>query len=227
MISGSELRKGIIIELEDKLYQVIEYHHIKMKRTALAKVKLRDIRGGHTIEQSFQSDQKFVRARLVFTDVQYLYNDGNLYYFMDKETFEQTPIDANQLGDSVNYLKDGMSLQVSKYKGELIGVEMPITVELEVTDTEVAGPGFRLDFDSALVNRAKLVLDQLSDQNTALLWEGASIPVVSALAEASGAEPLLVGFGREEDRIHAVNESFSIEQFRDGFLYAALFLASL
>ena len=142
MISGSELRKGIIIELEDKLYQVIEYHHIKMKRTALAKVKLRDIRGGHTIEQSFQSDQKFVRARLVFTDVQYLYNDGNLYYFMDKETFEQTPIDANQLGDSVNYLKDGMSLQVSKYKGELIGVEMPITVELEVTDT---GPGFRGD----------------------------------------------------------------------------------
>ncbi|MDP6525294.1 MAG: M20/M25/M40 family metallo-hydrolase [Kiritimatiellia bacterium] len=105
--------------------------------------------------------------------------------------------------------------------------QVPAGLELEVTDTEVAGPGFRLDFDSALVNRAKLVLDQLSDQDTAFLWEGASIPVVSALAEASGAEPLLVGFGREEDRIHAVNESFSIEQFRDGFLYAALFLASL
>lgn len=100
-------------------------------------------------------------------------------------------------------------------------------LELEVTDTEVAGPGFRLDPDSALVASAKRVLDQLSDQETALLWEGASIPVVSALAEASGAEPLLVGFGREEDRIHAPNESFSIEQFRDGFLYAALFLASL
>ena len=142
MISGSELRKGIIIELDDKLYQVIEYHHVNMKRTALAKVKLRDIRGGHTIEQSFQSDQKFTRARLDFRNMQYLYNDGDLYYFMDEETFEQTPINSSQLGDAVDYLKEGKSLQLSSYKGELVGVELPITVDLDVTDT---APGFKGD----------------------------------------------------------------------------------
>ena len=146
MISGSELRKGIIIELDDKLYQVIDYQHVKMKRTALAKVKLRDIRAGHTIEQSFQSDQKFTRARLEFRGMQYLYNDGNLYYFMDEENFEQTPLNASQLGDAINYLKEGTSLQVSSYNGELVGVEMSITVNLEVTDT---GPGFKGDTATA------------------------------------------------------------------------------
>ena len=146
MISGSELRKGVIIELDDKLYQVIDYKHIKMKRTALARVKLRDIRAGHTIEQSFQSNQKFTRARLDFRGMQYLYNDGDLYYFMDEENFEQMPINASQLGDTINYLKEGMSLQVSSYQGELVGVELPITVELEVADT---GPGFKGDTATA------------------------------------------------------------------------------
>jgi len=146
MISGSELRKGVIIELDDKLYQVIDYRHIKMKRTALARVKLRDIRGGHTIEQSFQSDQKFTRARLDFRGMQYLYNDGDLYYFMDEENFEQMPINASQLGDAINYLKEGMSLQVSSYQGEMVGVELPITVELQVADT---GPGFKGDTATA------------------------------------------------------------------------------
>ncbi len=142
MISGSELRKGVIIELDSTLYQVIDYQHVKMKRTALAKVKLRDIKAGHTIEQSFQSDQKFTRVRLELRGMQYLYRDGDLYYFMDEENFEQTPLNSSQLGDAVNYLKEGMSLQVSNYKGELIGVELPITVELEVTDTV---PGFKGD----------------------------------------------------------------------------------
>ncbi len=153
MISGSELRKGVIIELEDKLYQVIDYQHVKMKRTALAKVKLRDIRGGHTIEQTFQSDQKFTRVRLEFRDMQYLYNDGDLYYFMDTESFEQMPINAGQLGDAINYLKEGMSLQVSSYQGELVSVELPITVELEVADT---GPGFKGDTATAGTKPATL-----------------------------------------------------------------------
>jgi len=146
MISGSELRKGVIIELDDKLYQVIDYKHIKMKRTALARVKLRDIRAGHTIEQSFQSDQKFTRARLDFRGMQYLYNDGDLYYFMDEANFEQMPINASQLGDAINYLKEGMSLQVSSYQGEMVSVELPITVELQVADT---GPGFKGDTATA------------------------------------------------------------------------------
>ncbi|MFC1943669.1 elongation factor P [Chloroflexota bacterium] len=146
MISGGELRKGIIIELDDKLYQVIDYQHVKMKRTALAKVKLRDIRAGHTIEQSFQSDQKFTRARLDFRGMQYLYNDGGLYYFMDEESFEQMPLSTSQLGDAINYLKEGMSLQVSSYKDEVVGVEMPITVDLQIIDT---GPGFKGDTATA------------------------------------------------------------------------------
>ena len=142
MISGSELRKGITIELEGGLYQVIDYQHIKMKRTALAKVKLRDIKAGHTIERTFQSDDKLIWARLDSRNMQYLYNDGNLYYFMDEQNFEQMPISASQLGDALNYLKEGMSLEVSSYKGELIGVELPITVELQVTET---GPSFKGD----------------------------------------------------------------------------------
>jgi len=146
MIGSGELRKGVIIELEDKLYQVIDYQHIKMKRTALARLKLRDIRGGHTIERTFQSSEKFIRARLDYRRMQYLYNDADLYYFMDEETFEQMPLSANQLGDTRNYLKEGMSLEVSSYKGELVGVELPITVELQVIDT---GPGFKGDTATA------------------------------------------------------------------------------
>ena len=146
MITSGELRKGIIIELEDKLYQVIDYQHIKMKRTALARLKLRDVRAGHTIERTFQSSEKFLRARLDYRRMQYLYNDGNLYYFMDEENFEQMPLSASQLGNAINYLKEGMSLEVSSYKGELIGVELPITVELQVTDTD---PGFKGDTTTA------------------------------------------------------------------------------
>ena len=153
MISGSELKKGVIIELEDKLYQVIDYQHVKMKRTALARVKLRDIRAGHTIEQSFQSDAKFTRVCLEFRGMQYLYNDGDLYYFMDEENFEQMPISASQLGDAINYLKEGMSLQVSSYQGELVGVELPITVDLQVIDT---GPGFKGDTATAGTKPATL-----------------------------------------------------------------------
>ena len=142
MINATELRRGIIIELDDKLYQVVEYQHVKQKRTALAKVRLRDIQAGHTLERTFQSAEKFVRARLEFRAMQYLYRDGNLYYFMDEKNYEQISIDTEQLGDAVNYLKENMSLQVSSYKDELIGVEIPITVELKVTATD---PGFKGD----------------------------------------------------------------------------------
>ncbi len=153
MISGSELRKGIIIELEGKLYQVMEYQHIKMKRTALAKVKLRDIQAGHTVERSFQSNEKLTRARLDYRNSQYLYNDGGLYYFMDEENYEQTTLSAEQLGDTVNYLKDGISVSISSYHDELIDVELPITVELKVVDT---GPGFKGDTATAGNKPAKM-----------------------------------------------------------------------
>lgn len=153
MINASELRKGIIIELDGKLYQVIDYQHVKMKRTALARLKLRNIIDGHTIEQTFQNTEKFVRARLDFRNVQYLYNDANLYYFMDEENFEQISLDESQLGDAVSYLKEGMSLQISSYKDKLVGVELPITVELKVAET---GPGFKGDTATAGTKPARL-----------------------------------------------------------------------
>jgi elongation factor P len=125
---------------------VVDYQHVKMKRTALAKVKLRDINAGHTLERSFQSDERLVRARLDSNQMQYLYNDGDLYYFMNEENYEQIPLNKEQLGDALNYLKEGNSVEVTSYKGEIIGVEMPITVELEVAETD---PGFKGDTATA------------------------------------------------------------------------------
>jgi len=142
MISGSELRRGVIIELDGKLFQVIEYQHVKMKRTALAKVKLRDINAGHTVERSFQSGDKLTRVRLESRPMQYLYHDNDLYYFMDEETYEQIPLNRDQLGDTVNYLKENTSVEVTSYKNEVIGVEIPITMELKVMQ---ADPGFKGD----------------------------------------------------------------------------------
>ncbi len=153
MISATELRKGVIIELEGTLYQVVDYQHVKMKRTALAKVKLRDINAGHNIERSFQSDDRLIRARLEERQMQYLYDDGDLYYFMDQESFEQMPLTSEQLGDALNYLKEGNTVELSSYKDKIVGVTMPITVELEVTETD---PGFKGDTATAGTKPAKL-----------------------------------------------------------------------
>ncbi len=142
MISGRELRKGIIIELDGTLYQVVDYQHIKMKRTALARVKLRDLTAGHTIERSFQSNDKLVRARLESRSMQYLYNDEDIYHFMDTESFEQIEIDRKRLGDVLNYLKDNSTVEVSSYKDEIVDIELPVAVELKVIATD---PGFKGD----------------------------------------------------------------------------------
>jgi elongation factor P len=154
MIGSGDLRKGITIELDGTLYQVLDYQHIKIGRgSAQLRLKLREVRGGHTIERTFQAGEKFVRARLDYRNMQYLYNDGDLYYFMDEENFEQFPLSLAQLGDAIDYLKESMSLQISSYKDELIGVELPITVELEVVETD---PGFKGDTASAGNKPAKL-----------------------------------------------------------------------
>jgi elongation factor P len=141
-VAGDDIKKGNIIEIGDKLYQIMDMQHIKMKRTALLRMKLRDIRGGHTIEQTFQADEKFTKVRLESRSMQYLYSDDGLYHLMDEETFEQVAVNEDMLGDGVKFLKEGMSLNVSSYGDEIISVELPITVELEVTETE---PGFKGD----------------------------------------------------------------------------------
>jgi len=147
MITSGDLKKGIIIELDGVLYQVLDYHHLKLGRgSAQIRLKLRDIHAGHTIERTFQSSEKFTRARLDSRSMQYLYDDGGLYYFMDEENYEQIALNSTQLGDALNYLKEGMSLQISSYKGEVVGVELSTAVKLEVIET---GPGFKGDTATA------------------------------------------------------------------------------
>jgi len=129
--------------LEGGLYRVLDYNHLKLGRgSAQVRLKLRDLRAGHTIERTFQASERFVRARLEHRSVQYLYSEGGLYYFMDNESFEQTPLDADLLGDTLNYLKEDMTMELLMYKDEPVGVELPVSVELKVVET---GPGFKGD----------------------------------------------------------------------------------
>lgn len=147
MIDATEGRKGITIELDGQLYIILDYQHIKTGRgSAQVKLRLRDIRAGHTIERTFQAGDKFKRIRLDQKSAQYLYQDGDLYYFMDNETFDQTPLTSEQLGDALNYIKEGMTLMISRYGEEAVGIELPITVELTVTET---GPSFKGDTSQA------------------------------------------------------------------------------
>jgi elongation factor P len=154
MISTSELKKGITIELEGRLYSILDWQHIKMGRgSAQVRLKLRDIRGGHTTERTFQAGEKFVRARLDRRSVQFLYSDDDLYYFMDSENFEQSALNSDLLGDVLSYLKEGMSLEILSYDGDPLSVEMPNSVELEISET---GPAFKGDTATAGNKPAKL-----------------------------------------------------------------------
>lgn len=141
MIDAGQLRKGIAILLEGKIYQVVEYTHIKMGRgSAQVKLRLRDVRGGGMVERAFQATERFEPAFLEHRPVQFLYADGGAYHVMDSETYEQFELDADQLGDGVRYLKDGLMLEVLMHEGSVVSVELPIAVELAVVETE---PGFK------------------------------------------------------------------------------------
>jgi elongation factor P len=143
MISTGDLRKGVAIELDGDLWQILDYHHIKMGRgSAQVRITLRNIKRGQTIERSFQAGTKWPRAQLDRRPVQFLYSDGSDYHFMDTDTYDQFSLSAGQLGEATNYLKDGMTLDRTSYQGETIGVELPVTVDLKVETTE---PGFAGD----------------------------------------------------------------------------------
>jgi len=147
MFDAGELRKGLTIEMDGGLYRILDYQHIKIGRgSAQVRLKLRDIRAGHTIERTFQASERFNRARLERRNVQYLYQESGLYYFMDNESFDQTPLDAGLLGDTINYLKEGMNLEMLSYKEEPVGVELPVAIGLTVSET---GPGFKGDTATA------------------------------------------------------------------------------
>lgn len=143
MVSTSDLKKGIVIELDGELWQILDYHHIKMGRgSAQVRIKLRNIRRGSTVEKTFQAGDKWPRASMEKRPVQFLYSDGADYHFMELENYEQFILSAEQLGDAVNYLKDGTTVDRTSYQGETIGIELPINMELLVTETE---PGFAGD----------------------------------------------------------------------------------
>jgi elongation factor P len=143
MISTGELRKGVVIELDGELWQILDYHHIKMGRgSAQVRIKLKNVKKGSTVEKSFQAGERWPRAQLDKRPVQFLYRDGDDFHFMENETYEQFSLGAEQLEDAVHYLKDGMSVDRTSYQGETIGIELPVTVDLVVVASE---PGFAGD----------------------------------------------------------------------------------
>jgi elongation factor P len=143
MIGVQDLRKGATFIEENELWRVLEYSHIKTGRgNATIRVKVRNLRSGGTMEKTYPSGSRVQDVRLDHAVVQYLYHDGDLYFFMNTETYEQPAINAKTLGDAVNYLTDGMSLELESYDGEPINIELPTTVDLEVVQTD---PGFAGD----------------------------------------------------------------------------------
>ncbi|MFC2026315.1 elongation factor P [Chloroflexota bacterium] len=142
MIDVNEMRKGVTFELDGNLFKVLEYHHHKPGRgKATIRVKIVNLRSGTTLDMAFQSGDKVKDVRLDFHNVQYLYNDGEDFHFMDLETYEQPAISAEVLGETVNYLNEGLEVKLTFYQGEPLDVELPTTVDLEVTEAQVALKG--------------------------------------------------------------------------------------
>jgi elongation factor P len=143
MIDTGDLRKGLTIEIDGTLYNIVDWEHNKTGRGgAKVRLKLRDVRAGHIIEQTYDSGAKFQRARVEREPAQYLYSDGDIYYFMNRETFDQIAINKDRLGEAANYLRENDECSVLTYGDEAISVELPAAVVLEVTETE---PGLRGD----------------------------------------------------------------------------------
>jgi elongation factor P len=142
MIDVNDLRKGVIFEYDGALYRVLEYTHHKPGRgNAIIRVKMRNIRTGSTTERTWNSGDRVQDIRLEYHNVQYLYNDGDLFYFMDPETFEQPAISRDLVGDSAGFLKEGIEVKITFYENEAIDLELPTTVDLKVTQADVAVRG--------------------------------------------------------------------------------------
>ena len=143
MISTGDLRRGIAIEMDGQLFHVLEFQHLKIGRgSAQVRMRLRNIRTGAIIDRSVQAGEKWPRVQLDHRPVQFLYEEAGNYFFMDQETFDQIVMNKDKLGDAVNYLKDSMEIEIQMYGEEPIGVDLPITVELQITKTD---PGIRGD----------------------------------------------------------------------------------
>ena len=143
MISAGDFRNGITVEIEGNIFQIIEFQHVKPgKGAAFVRTKIRNVISGAVVERTFSPTEKFPTAYVERKDMQYLYNDGDLYYFMDPETYEQIPINSEKLGDNFKFVKENMECKILSYKGNVFGIEPPLFVELQVVKTD---PGFKGD----------------------------------------------------------------------------------
>ena len=143
MISAGDFRNGKTLEIEGTVYQILEFQHVKPgKGAAFVRTKLKDIKNGGVIERSFRPTEKFPEARIDRKDMQYLYEDGDLYYFMDTETYDQVALNSETVGDALKFVKENEMCKICSHNGSVFSVEPPLFVELEITETE---PGFKGD----------------------------------------------------------------------------------
>ncbi len=143
MISAGDFRNGLTVEIEGNVFQIIEFQHVKPgKGAAFVRTKLKNIKNGGVVEKTFRPTEKFPQARIERKDMQYLYTDGELYNFMDTETFEQIALNEDSVGDSLKFVKENEMVKICSHNGQVFAIEPPLFVELEVTDTE---PGFKGD----------------------------------------------------------------------------------
>ena len=143
MISAGDLRKGTTFEHEGQVYTVVDFLHVKPgKGAAFVRTKLKNIVNGGVVEKTFRPTEKFPQARIDRVDMQYLYNDGDLFYFMNVETYDQVALNEDTIGDALKFVKDNEMVKVCSINGDVFAVEPPLFVELEITDTE---PGFKGD----------------------------------------------------------------------------------
>ena len=143
MITAGDFRNGVTFEMDGQVVSIIEFQHVKPgKGAAFVRTKIRNVITGAVVEKTFNPNDKYPTAFIERKDMEYLYNDGDLYYFMDNETYEQLPINAGVLGDNFKFVKENMVCKIMSYKGNVYGVEPPTFVELEVTQTE---PGVKGD----------------------------------------------------------------------------------
>ena len=143
MISAGDFRNGITIELEGNIFQIIEFQHVKPgKGAAFVRTKLKNIKSGGVVEKTFRPTEKCETAHIERKDYQYLYADGDLFYFMDVETYDQIALSKNDIGDALKFVKENEMVKVCSHKGSVFAVEPPLFVELQITETE---PGFKGD----------------------------------------------------------------------------------
>ena len=154
MVTAGDFRNGVTFEMDGKVYQIIEFQHVKPgKGAAFFRTKIRNVIEGSVVEKTFNPTDKYPTAFVERKEMEYSYNDGDLYYFMDLETYEMEPINKGELSDNFKFVKENMVCKVLSYKGKVFGVEPPNFVELEVTQTE---PGVKGDTATNVTKQATI-----------------------------------------------------------------------